>query len=308
MANFHIHGILPPMITPFRENGEVDEDAFIRNIERWNAVPLAGYLVLGSNSETPYLTEKEKFRLIELTVAASAKGRIILAGTGCESTSETIRLTNAAAKLGAHGALLVTPFFYGAQMTDASLIRHYSTVADASDIPILIYNVPKFTHLNISVEAVKTLSRHSNIIGMKDSRGDIAQLETFNNVISENFSLIVGSASVLYPALTLGIHAGILALANCAPEQCVHLQQLFERGDHQAAQTLQTQLLSVNKAVTDTYGIAGLKYACTLLGYDGGYPRSPLLPLQEAGKNSIRQILEHADLLPAAGPLVRQEK
>jgi 4-hydroxy-2-oxoglutarate aldolase len=301
-----IHGILPPMLTPFRESGEVDYDAFVRNIERWNAVALGGYLVLGSNSETPYLTETEKLKLVELTVATAAKGRTVLAGTGCESTSTTITLTNVAAKCGAHAALIITPFFYGAQMTDAALIHHYTTIADTAEIPILIYNVPKFTHLNISVEAVRILSQHPNIVGMKDSRGDITQLEAFAKVVPKSFSLIVGSASILYPALTLGVRTGILALANCAPAHCVEVQQLFENGKHDDARELQARLVPVNKAVTDTYGVAGLKYACTLLGFDGGFPRSPLLPLSNDEKKSIQQILEQAGLLSTSA--VNQRK
>src|ERR1051326_1954142 len=157
-VNLQITGILPPMLTPFRENGDVDFEAFARNIGRWNATPLAGYLVLGSNSETPYLTREEKLRLIESTVAAGAKGKLVVAGTGLESTSETIRLTNEAARLGAHAALLLTPSFYGGRMNDPALLHHYTLIADATDIPVLIYNVPKFTHLNISVRSEEHMS------------------------------------------------------------------------------------------------------------------------------------------------------
>jgi len=298
MTKLPIHGIIPPMITPFKENGDVDYDAFSRNIERWNAIDLGGYLVLGSNSETPYLAEAEKLKLVELTVKTAAKDRIVLAGTGMESTRETIRLTNAAAKLGANAALVITPNFYGGQMTDAALIKHYTAVADGADIPILIYNVPKFTHLNIAVEAVKIISQHPNIAGMKDSHGKIEQLEAFKKVAPETFSLIVGSVSILYPALALGIRSGILAFANCAPSQCCEVERLFEDGKHFAARELQARLVPVNKAVTDTYGIAGLKYACTLMGYEGGHARSPLLSLTEEERNSIKQILQQYELLP----------
>ena len=262
------------MITPFKANGEVDYSAFARNIERWNKDPLAGYLVLGSNSETAYLSEKEKLKLIGLAVETAAKGKIVLAGTGLESTQGTILLTNAAAKLGADAALVLTPSFYAGQMTDDAVIRHYSAVADAAEIPVLIYNVPKFTHFNISAGAVEALSRHRNIVGMKDSAGNIAQLEAFKNVVPEGFNLIVGSASVLHPALKLGIRAAIVALANCAPGKCAEMQRLYDAGKDEHAQMLQSRMIPVNKAVTDTYGIAGLKYACTLTGYDGGCVRS----------------------------------
>ncbi len=292
-----IHGILPPILTPFKENGDVDYDAFVRNIGRWNTAPLSGYLVLGSNSETSYLTESEKLRLIELTAAKAKNDRVVLAGTGLESTHETIRLTNEAAQRGVHAALIITPFFYGGQMTDAALIKHYTTIAEAVKIPILIYNVPKFTHVNISVDAARILSTHPNIVGMKDSLGNVAQLEAFKKVVPETFSLIVGSASALYPALGLGIRAGILALANCAPQHCAEVQELFEQGKHFAAQELQAKLVPVNKAVTDTYGIAGLKYAATLMGFEGGHVRTPLLPLTEEEKQNIQRILEEGGLI-----------
>ena len=290
-------GILPPMLTPFLENGDTGYDAFVRNIERWNSTPLAGYLVLGSNSETPYLNQEEKLKLIELTVQTAAKERIVLAGTGLESTRETIQLTNKAAHLGAQAALVLTPSFYAGHMTDESLIKHFTAVADAADIPVLIYNVPKFTHVNISVNAVSVLSRHPNIIGMKDSLGDVAQLQAFKNAVPKEFNLIVGTASALYPALKLGIRAGILALANFAPNACVMIQRHFDAGEYPKAEELQSRIYPVNKAVTETFGVSGLKYASTLMGYDGGNPRSPLLPLTDKEKTSIQQILAEAGLM-----------
>ncbi len=297
MPQISISGIIPPIITPFRENGDVDYDAFTRNIERWNTAELSGYLVLGSNSEAVYLNQDEKLRLIGLTIASTAKNRTVLAGTGLESTRETIHLTNRAAKLGAHAALIITPSFYGNQMTEASLIRHYTTIADAVEIPILIYNVPKFTRLNIPVEAIRTLSRHPNIIGMKDSAGNFSQLVAIKNSVEEKFGLIAGSASIFYPALGLGIKTGILALANCAPTECAGIKNMFDRGHHEEAKMLQERMLPVNTAITETYGIAGLKYACTLLGYEGGFPRSPLLPLTSDQQKALRKILETAELM-----------
>ena len=298
MAYPKISGIIPPMITPFRKNGQVDYDAFVRNIERWNKTPLGGHLVLGSNSEAAFLSEKEKLKLIELTVSFAKRGRTVIAGTGLEATSETIRLTNNAAKLGAHAALVLTPSYYGEQMGDSALISHFTAIADASSIPILIYNVPKYTHINISAAAVKVLSRHPNIVGMKDSKGDITQLRAFLKVVPRKFNLIVGTASILYPALTLGIRAGILALANCAPNQCAVIQMLYDEGTIQKAKKLQALMLPVNAATTVAYGVAGLKYASTLMGYEGGYTRSPLLQLDEKAKIVIRQALEKADILP----------
>jgi 4-hydroxy-2-oxoglutarate aldolase len=287
------------MITPFKENGDVDYDAFVRNIERWNGSPLGGYLVLGSNGETPFLTDKEKLSLIELTAQNAGKGRRVLAGTGHESTRQTIRFTNQAARLGAQAALVLTPCYYGDAMDDKALIDHFSAVADASDIPILIYNVPKFTHINISPRAVKILSGHPNIVGMKDSKGDIVQLRAFLRVVPKKFNLIVGSASILYEAVLAGVRSGILALANCAPNHCAAIQALCERGDRTKARQLQGRMLPVNKVTTDTCGIAGLKYAATLVGYEGGYPRSPLQPLSSRAMRMISAALTTARMLPS---------
>lgn len=297
MTAMKIKGVIPPMITPFKENGDVDYQFHAENMEKWNKDNLAGYLVLGSNSEAVYLNEEEKLELIKITVETARKDRIILAGTGMESTRETIKLTNKAAKLGVHAALILTPFYYGGKMNDEALIQYFTDVADNVDIPVLIYNVPKFTHVNISANAVEKLSRHPNIIGMKDSTGDIPQMVKFQSVVPESFNLMVGTASAWYPALTLGVKAGIVALANCAPNECAMVQEEFEKGNVEKAREIYARVFPVNHAVTATYGIAGLKYACSLLGYKGGYVRRPLLELKEEEKEKIKQILIKAELL-----------
>ncbi|MFC1886489.1 dihydrodipicolinate synthase family protein [Thermodesulfobacteriota bacterium] len=297
MSKQQIKGVLPPMITPFKEDGELDYDKHIQNMLHWEQDNLAGYVVLGSNSEAVYLTEAEKIKLIELTKAHSTTKRLIIAGTGMESTRETVSLTNKAAKAGADAALVVTPFYYKDQMNDIALIKFYTELADQSDIPVLIYNVTKFTHINISAHAVSVLSRHSNIIGMKDSAGDIPQLVKFIDACTDDFNLMVGTASAWYPALTLGIRAGIMALANCAPNSCAEVQQAFEAGDHKRARTIYLRLFPVNTAVTATYGVAGLKYAADLTGYEGGWVRSPLVSLQEEAKQQIKSIVTTAGLI-----------
>lgn len=292
-----ISGVIPPMITPFDKLGEVDIDAHIYNIRKWNKSQLAGYLVLGSNSEAVYLNEKEKLLLIEKTAEYAAADSLILAGTGVESTKETIHLTNEAAKAGAQAALVVTPFYFRSQMTSPALVDHFRAVADATSIPILIYNVTKYTGINISPEAISTLSQHPNIVGMKDSSGSIPQLIQFQAVAAADFNILVGTASAWYPALNLGIQAGIMALANCAPNACIEIQRLFQQGKLDEAGLLYRKVFPVNTAVTATYGVAGLKYACAQLGFSGGYVRSPLPELQEKQKNAIDDILQTAELL-----------
>lgn len=296
MSKIKIKGVIPPMITPFKPNGDVDYEMFVRNIERWNRDELCGYLVLGSNSETVYLTEDEKLKLMELTVNYANNDRLILAGTGMESTRETISLTEKAAKLGVKAALILTPFYYGSKMNDEALIKYYTTVAENVSIPVLIYNVTKFTHVNISAEAVRVLSRHPNIIGMKDSSGDIPQLVKFKGVVPEDFNLMVGTASAWYPALTLGVEAGIMALANCAPNECANVQKLYDQDRYIEAKEEYQRLFPVNAAVTNTYGVAGLKHACTMLGYEGGFVREPLLELKSSEKDKIAEIISEANL------------
>jgi 4-hydroxy-2-oxoglutarate aldolase len=297
MSKMQIKGVIPPMITPFKENGDLDLDAHIHNILMWNKLDLAGYLVLGSNSETSYLTEEEKLELVRLTVKHANKGKIIIAGTGMESTRETISLTNKVADMGVHAALVLTPFYYGANMNDEAIIKYYTEVADNSKIPILIYNVTKFTHVNISANAVAVLCKHPNIIGMKDSSGDIPQLVKFMGVINDDFNLIVGTASAWYPALTLGVKAGIMALANCAPYECIHVQKAYEAGNNALAREIYLRMFPVNAAVTSTYGIAGLKHSCNKLGFRGGEVRSPLLPLKEDEKSKLDNILMNGKLI-----------
>lgn len=297
MGKVQIKGVIPPMITPFKENGDLDYDGHVKNMLKWNKSNLAGYLVLGSNSETVYLTEEEKLKLVELTVKYAKEGRLILVGTGMESTRETISLTNKAAKLGAHAALILTPFYYGSNMNDKAIIKFFTEVADNTEIPILIYNVTKFTHFNISANAVKELCKHPNIIGMKDSNGDIAQLVKFKSVITDDFNLLVGTASAWYPALTLGIKASIMALANCAPDECIEVQKYYDDGEQDKAKETYIRMFPVNAAVTATYGVAGLKYACDLTGYEGGYVRGPLLPLNEEDKKKVSGILCESQLM-----------
>ena len=297
MTAMRIEGVIPPMITPFTENGDVDYDAHRHNMDIWNESDLGGYLVLGSNSEAIYLTEDEKIRMVDLTVERARAGRTILAGTGMESTRETISLTNKAADAGADAALILTPFYYGGAMHDEALISYFTQVADSVKIPVLIYNVTKFTHINISARAVATLSGHPNIVGMKDSSGNVPQLVSFKAVMADDFNLIVGTASAWYPALTLGVRAGIMALANIAPDGCVEVQRAYEAADHAKAVEIYERLFPVNTAITATYGVAGLKYAADLLGYQGRYVRSPLLPVKEEVQVRIREILERAGLL-----------
>lgn len=268
-------GILPPITTPFL-NEEVAGDRLRENLTLWNATALSGYLVLGSNGEAVYLSETEKLRVLDVAREAIPREKIMMVGTGMESTRETISFTREAARRGADCALVVTPSYFKGSMTPAVLKDHFRAVADASPVGILLYNVPQFTGVNMEPELVAELSRHQNIIGIKDSSGNIDQLGRIIHLSEEGFAVFVGSAPVLFPALCVGATGGILAVANVTPNECAAIQRLFSEGKLKEARTLQNNLTPLARAVTAIYGIGGLKVAMDLAGYFGGDPRPPL--------------------------------
>ncbi len=296
MTQIDLNGIFPPIPTPFI-NEKVAYDKLADNIERWNATGLKGFVVLGSNGEYVALSEEEKRAVVDTVVQSAGDKMGIIAGTGCESTFETLRLTEDCAKLGAHAALVISPHYYGGRMNEAALVKHYTAVADQSPIPILLYNVPKFTHINLAANLVAHLSEHPNIIGLKDSSGNVIQLGEIINAAAKEFNVLVGTAGVLFSGLTIGCVGGINALANVAPQQCVAILDLVKAGDLDAARQLQLKMLPVNQAVTAVYGVPGLKTAMDILGYFGGDPRLPLLPSSKSEKSEIKAILKKADLL-----------
>jgi 4-hydroxy-2-oxoglutarate aldolase len=252
---------------------------------------------MGSNGEYVYLSAEEKREFVAKVVEMTPDHLQVIAGTGCESTKETIEMTRDCAGFGAHAALVVSPHYYGGRMNEAALIAYFTAVADHSPIPILLYNVPKFTHINMTYGLVAQLSRHPNIVGIKDSTGNVIQLGEIANHVDAGFNLLVGTAGALFGALTLGCVGGVLALANVAPQICVQIYQLVQEGKFEAAKRLQLQMIPVNQAVTAIYGVPGLKAAMDMLGYFGGDPRPPLLPSSEKEKSEIREILIEAELL-----------
>jgi 4-hydroxy-2-oxoglutarate aldolase len=296
MANLDLHGIFPPIATPFI-NGKIAYDKLAANVEKWSRTGLKGLVVLGSNGEYVYLSEEEKRTVVDSVVQSAAKEMLIIAGTGCESTTETLRLTEDCARLGAHAALVVTPHYYAGRMSEAALIKHYSELADHSPIPILLYNVPKFTHINMAADFVARLSEHPNIVGLKDSSANVIQLGEILNRVAADFNVLVGTAGVLFSGLTIGCAGGVCALANVAAEACVKIFDLVKAGDLDAARELQLKMIPVNQAVTAIYGVPGLKAAMDMCGYFGGDPRLPLLPSSEQEKSEIEAILKKAGLL-----------
>jgi 4-hydroxy-2-oxoglutarate aldolase len=270
-----LRGVMPPITTPFQD-GKLAPDKLKKNFKKWNKTGLSGHLVLGSNGEAVYLNEKEKLKVVEVSRESIPKSKIMMVGTGMESTQETIRFTNQAAKMGADCALVVTPSYFKGSMKPQILYDHFIAVAASSQIGVLIYNVPQFTGINLEPELVAKLSQHPNIIGIKDSSGNIGQLSEIIHLSEKGFAVFVGSAPVFFAALCVGATGGILAVANAVPEECVQIQDLYDKGRMNEARLLQEKLTPLAKAVTTKYGIGGLKLAMDLTGYFGGNPRFPL--------------------------------
>ncbi|HHX44149.1 MAG TPA: dihydrodipicolinate synthase family protein [Chloroflexi bacterium] len=292
-----IRGVFPPIATPFDADGRIDADALAHNIRLWDETGLTGYVVAGSNGESALLTPDEVVTLTRIARQATAPGRLIITGTGLQSTAATIALTRSAAEAGADAVLVMTPSFFGAQVHDAAMVRHYEAVADASPVPVLAYNVPKFTHLNLSPETVARMAPHPNIVGVKDSAGDIGQLINLRRLCPDGFSILIGNAGAYVSGLQIGADGGILALANVAPRECVAIRDLVAAGQAAEAARIQFRMMPVARAVTTAYGIAGLKAALDLLGYRGGAPRPPLRAADEPTRDAIRRILQEAELL-----------
>jgi len=285
-----LSGVMPPITTPF-QNGKLALEKLKKNFQKWNKTGLSGYLVLGSNGEPVYLSENEKIRMVGTSRESIPKSKIMIVGTGMESTLETIRFSNQVAEMGADYVLVVTPSYFKGSMKPQILYEHFIAVAESSRIGILIYNVPQFTGINLEPEWVAKLSEHPNIIGIKDSSGNIGQLSEIVHLSRNGFVVFVGSAPVFFPALCVGASGGILAIANLAPQECVQIQSLFNKGKMDEARELQGRLTPIAKAVTTRYGIGGLKMAMDLAGYFGGDPRSPLKRPGKELEKELKQLL-----------------
>jgi len=291
-----LSGIFPALTTPF-EKGELSPAGLKSNIEKYNQYALSGYVVLGSTGEGILMNDMEGLKAIELVRSTASPGKIVIAGTGTDSTRPTIEFTNKAADAGAQFALVVTPFYYKAQMTAQALEAYYLEVAEKSKIPVILYSVPKFTGLALPLQSIVSLSRHPNIVGLKDSSGNVSSLGEIVKSCPQDFNVLQGSGSVLYASLALGARAGILALADMAPGESVEIYKLVKAGDWDKAREIQLRVLTVNQKIVGNHGVPGIKCALDLLGYFGGDPRPPLRPVTPEVKDSIRQILKDALLL-----------
>jgi len=291
-----LSGIFPALVTPF-QRGKLSLSGLKSNIKKLNRFGFTGYVVLGSTGEGILMNEKEGLQAIETVRAAAAPGKIVIAGTGSESSSGTIEFSNKAARAGADYSLVVTPFYYKAQMSAAALEAYYRDVAEKSKIPIIMYTVPKFTGLDLPLQTIATMAAHPNVIGLKDSSGNVSAISETLKVCPTPFCLFQGHGSVLFSSLLLGAKGGILALSNMAPGETVEIYRLFQAGDYGKARAMQFRLLPVNQKIIGGYGVPGIKCAVEMLGYAGGDPRPPLRPVNKEVRDLIRKILKEAGLL-----------
>lgn len=300
-------GIFPPIPTFFDDQGEVDLPTLTRHVTWLLEFPLAGILALGSNGEAMHLNDVERVAVIRTVREAIGTNqgparRVLLAGTADFATRGTIARCRAAAEAGADAAVVLPPFAFPTQMSPAALRTHFLAVADASPLPLLIYNMPaNAANLDLSAELIIELARHPNIIGVKDSSGQVAKMARIAAETPPGFAVLAGSGSFLVPALSVGGTGAIAAVANVIPDLTCGVYDLWQRrfsaatvaaaqAHEVAAQRLQAQIIPLNQFVTATYGVAGLKAALREVRGYGGVPRPPLLPLREAEAHAAHDL------------------
>ncbi len=296
--NKRFAGVFTPIATPFTSEDTLDEKALAGNVKRWMTTPLTGLVVLGSNGEAPQLEDEEADRVIEVVREGMPKDRPLIAGTGRESTKATIAATRRAADLGADAALVRTPSFFKSQMTSEIFMRHYAEVADASRIPVLLYNVTMYTGVTLGADAVEQLSAHPNIVGMKESGNDLLYIAECVNRTPDDFTVLAGSATTLFQSLCAGVDGAVLALAALLPDECVQMVKLVKENRIDEARALQRKVTPLARSIGGGFGITGLKAALDLLGFNGGLPRPPLRPASKPIVETIRGQLDALGVLP----------
>jgi len=295
----NLAGVFAPIPTPFDDRDRVDTGRLRAALARWVRKPLTGFVVLGSNGEAVLMDDFECDQVIIAARETVPSDRRFIVGTGRESTQAAIRESRRAAEHGADAVLVRTPGFFKTQMTTDAFVRHYTAVADASPVPVLLYNFTALTGVNLLPAAVARLATHPNIIGMKESGGDVAQIDDLVSGTPDDFNLLAGTTATFYAALCVGAVGGILALACAVPGACMHLFELTEAGRHDEALALQRQLVPLARLLRPTYGLPGLKAALNLLGYDVGVPRPPLAPVPETAIPALRDALAQFEEIPA---------
>ena len=287
----HLNGVFVPVVTPFNRRGELDEFAFRYNVRRYVKQGFNGILVAGSTGEGPYLAERERLRLVELARPLIPAPQLLLVGTGVETTRQTIHLSKEAVKRGADALLVLTPGYYKNCMDSAALTAHFSAIADSVRRPVLIYSIPQFTGIHIDPATIARLSHHGNIVGLKESSGNMEFLREVLMISRADFHVLAGSALIMLDAFQAGAAGAVLGPANYIPDICLEIYRLYLQGDIDAARILQQRIVHLVQEVNVCAGIPGIKCALDLCGYKGGEPRKPLLPLRPSEKRKLAAAL-----------------
>lgn len=293
-------GIFPPIPTPFNRDETIAYDKLAQNVAIWSMIPFKGLVVEGSNGEYVYLTPEERVEVVKRVREFLPKNseKLILCGSGCESTRDTINMTQKMAAAGADAVMVVTPSYYKGSMKDKALHAHFTAVADNSPVPVILYSVPVFTVIDLSLDVIVDLANHPNIVGMKESGGDIAKIGSIVHQTKESdFQVFAGSASYLLATLQIGGVGGVCALANVLGEAVCELHRLTVEGKIADAVHLQKKLIAPNSAVTKTFSIPGLKQVMDWTGFYGGPLRSPLQPLSDQEAAKLRKVFEDSGYL-----------
>lgn len=299
--SLNLNGIIVAVPTPFNSDGEVAHDKLIHNLEQWNRTDLLGYLILGSTGEFPHLSEAEKLAVVETVRGAIPPEKVLLVGTGELSTRQTLESTRLAAERGADGAVVVTPFYYKKVLEEEHRAEHYRRVADRAQIPVLIYLIPQFAGVYLLPETIAALAEHPNIIGLKESSGDLQALkDTFRHLGGREFNVLVGAPPIFHEALEAGAAGAVFAVAALAPRACLAVEQAWRRGETERAARLQDRLAALARKTTAA-GVGHLKAALDMVGLYGYLPRSPL-PAPTAGERAeIEQALAESGFFTRAG-------
>ncbi|OLC05591.1 MAG: hypothetical protein AUH42_07320 [Gemmatimonadetes bacterium 13_1_40CM_70_11] len=291
MSAGRLGGILAPVTTPFdAATGDVAPVHFRRNVTSLIAAGLDGIVVAGSTGEAALLDPDEQRRLVSWARDVLPDGAWLLAGTGAEGTRQAIALTRAAAAEGADAVLVRPPGYFAAATTPATLADYYRAVADASPVPVLVYNIPKYTHVALAPGLLGQLADHANVVGMKDSGGDAKILAAYRDALP-GWSVFVGSAALLYAALEMGCDGGVLAAACFAPRLCADVWAAFRAGDRTRAGALQERLTPLDKEIVGKLGPAGVKAAMDAAGLYGGPCRAPLAPVAPVDRARVTKLV-----------------
>jgi 4-hydroxy-2-oxoglutarate aldolase len=289
-----LRGIFVPVVTPFDRRGEIDLGLFRENLRRYAGIGLSGIVIAGSTGEAPFLTERERLRLVGIARALVRPPELLIASTGLESTLLTLRLSREAVARGADALLVITPNYYKSRMDSSALAAHFKTLADGLRRPIIIYNIPQFTGIRMDPSTISQLSRYPNIVGLKESSGDLAYVRAILRRVRPGFRVLVGAPSILLDTFRAGAVGGVLGQSGFVPEICLGLYDAFQKRRMKTARGLQQRLTLLAQKIAAPYGIAGVKAAVDLCGYAGGPPRPPLLPLKASGRRAVAAALREA--------------